>query len=201
MNRRRVKDFCKRLIQKIWGGYRRIDNGKNNKLSIGKNTILEKCRIVYNGDNNTIRIGDNIHLKNCAFVLNDDGNNLEMDSNSSFGRDVCITVEEGTSIIIGSGCQISTGVSIRTSDGHSIFDMKERRRINTARSVIIGNKVWIGENAKILKGANIESNCIIGAGSIVTGQILKSNSVYAGVPARKIKGNVEWVAERVNWLC
>ena len=57
--------------------------------------------------------------------------------------------------------------------------------------------MWIGENAKILKGSIIESSCIIGAGSIVAGQTLRGNSVYAGVPSKQIKENVEWVPDRI----
>lgn len=37
----------------------------------------------------------------------------------------------------------------------------------------------------ILMGADIEDNVIIGAGSVVSGRV-ESNSVYAGVPARKV---------------
>lgn len=49
----------------------------------------------------------------------------------------------------------------------------------------IGNNVFIGMRALILKGVTIGDNVVIGAGSVVTKKI-PSNSVYAGIPARRI---------------
>jgi carbonic anhydrase/acetyltransferase-like protein (isoleucine patch superfamily) len=50
------------------------------------------------------------------------------------------------------------------------------------------DNVMIGINAVILDDAIIESNSIVAAGSVVTkGTIVKTGSVYAGVPAKKVK--------------
>lgn len=54
------------------------------------------------------------------------------------------------------------------------------------RSTRIGNKVSIGSNATILP-VSIADNTVIGAGAVVTKDILKSG-IYAGNPARFIKG-------------
>lgn len=51
--------------------------------------------------------------------------------------------------------------------------------------VVIGNNVFIGMHSIILKGTTIGNNVIIGAGSVVNGKV-ESNSVYAGVPAKRI---------------
>ena len=52
----------------------------------------------------------------------------------------------------------------------------------------INNNVMIGMNAVVLDDAVVESNSIIAAGSVVTkGTIVESGSVYAGIPAKKIK--------------
>ena len=160
--------------------------------------MLEKCLIVFNGNDNTLIIGDNLRLKNIEFVMNDDENSIEIGSSNSFGRNVCIIVEEGTSVTIGVGCQIGSGVSIRTSDGHSIIDMTNKRRINLAKNVVIENCVWIGENVKILKGSHVESNCVIGAGSIVAGKKLNGNSIYVGAPVKQIRENIDWISERIK---
>ncbi len=52
-------------------------------------------------------------------------------------------------------------------------------------TIDIGNNVFIGENATILRNVKIGNNVVIGAGAVVTGDI-EDDSVYAGVPARKI---------------
>ena len=50
------------------------------------------------------------------------------------------------------------------------------------------DNVMIGMNAVILDEAVVESDSIIAAGSVVTkGTIVESGSVYAGIPAKKIK--------------
>jgi len=50
------------------------------------------------------------------------------------------------------------------------------------------DNVMIGMNAVILDDSVVESNSIVAAGSVVTkGTIIKSGSVYAGIPAKKVK--------------
>ena len=67
----------------------------------------------------------------------------------------------------------------------SINDIRSYSRIKHF-VVFIGNNVWIGENVNILPGVFIGDNCIIGAGSVVTGYFL-ANSIIVGNPARVIK--------------
>ncbi|PGM62806.1 transferase [Bacillus cereus] len=55
------------------------------------------------------------------------------------------------------------------------------------KSISIGSNVWLGAGVRVLSGTIIEDNVVIGAGSIVKGRANK-NSLYAGVPAKKIKG-------------
>ena len=51
--------------------------------------------------------------------------------------------------------------------------------------VTIGNNVFVGYDALILKDTTIGDNCIIGARSVVKGNI-PANTVWAGVPAKQI---------------
>lgn len=52
--------------------------------------------------------------------------------------------------------------------------------------IIIEDDVWIGANVTILPGVKIGRNSVIGAGSVVNKSI-DSHSIYAGIPARKIR--------------
>ncbi len=88
---------------------------------------------------------------------------------------------------IGSNCAIARGVTIMDSDLHDIYD-HNNRVINPPSPVNIGNNVWIGENATILKGVTIGNNSIIGSGSVVT-KSFPENSLIAGNPARLIPKN------------
>jgi maltose O-acetyltransferase len=50
--------------------------------------------------------------------------------------------------------------------------------------VIIGDDVFVGTNAMILKGTTIGARSIIGAGAVVAGLDVPPDSVVVGNPAR-----------------
>jgi acetyltransferase-like isoleucine patch superfamily enzyme len=104
-------------------------------------------------------------------------------------------------IEIGSYCLISWNVGIADSDFHPLAPAERlidaqalapflegrppRPKLKTA-PVIIGNNVWIGMNATILKGTIIGDNSVVAAGSVVTKSV-PPNTVVAGNPAVAIK--------------
>lgn len=90
-------------------------------------------------------------------------------------------------INIGEDVIISENVIIRDSDGHDILYEKYKK----SSPINIGNHVWIGLNATILKGVTIGDGAIIAAGAVVTKDV-PSKSLVAGVPAKIIKENIEW---------
>jgi virginiamycin A acetyltransferase len=51
---------------------------------------------------------------------------------------------------------------------------------------IVGNDVWIGQGVTILPGANLGDGVIVGAGSVVAGDV-PPYSVVAGNPAREVR--------------
>lgn len=91
-------------------------------------------------------------------------------------------------IKIGDNFYSSSNVHFITHDG-SVNVLRnlypEYKNIDLFSPIIIGDNVFIGFGATILPGTRIENNVIIGAGSVVKGEI-KSDSVYAGVPAKFI---------------
>ena len=54
------------------------------------------------------------------------------------------------------------------------------------RPVKIGNKVWIGTRAVILKGVTVGDHSVVGAAAVVTKDV-EANTIVAGNPARKIR--------------
>ena len=50
----------------------------------------------------------------------------------------------------------------------------------------IGNDVWIGNNAVILPGVNIDNGAIIAAGAVVTKDV-SPYEIVGGVPAKHLK--------------
>lgn len=73
--------------------------------------------------------------------------------------------------------------------GENISDIHQRvaeRDLDSNKSVIIGNNVWIGEGVAVLPGAKIGNNSIIGSNAVVIGDI-PSNCIAVGVPAKIVR--------------
>lgn len=66
----------------------------------------------------------------------------------------------------------------------------------------IGNDVWVGAGAQILRGVTVGDGAVIGAGAIVTHDV-EPYSIVAGVPAKKIgqRCSDELIAEliKIKW--
>jgi acetyltransferase-like isoleucine patch superfamily enzyme len=96
------------------------------------------------------------------------------------------------SITIGNGGGISWGVMVMDSNFHPIWVGDEPLSQN--EPVTIGDRVYVGARSLILKGADIGSDTIIAAGSVVTGKI-PPNVIAGGVPAKVLRENVRWSME------
>lgn len=118
-------------------------------------------------------------LRNQGVVI---GKNLRLYNHKSIRFDI---TTPGL-ITIGDNVSITADVSILTHDFcSSVFRQKYHDFVPGRSKVVIGNNVYIGQKAIILRGVTIGDNVIIGAGAIVTKDI-SSDSVVAGVPARVV---------------
>ncbi|MBP6872851.1 MAG: acyltransferase [Bacteroidales bacterium] len=76
---------------------------------------------------------------------------------------------------------------IRDSDNHNVL----KEGYVQSKPILIGDNVWIGMRAIILKGVTIGNGSIVAAGAVVTKDV-PPNTVVGGVPARVIRENVSW---------
>lgn len=90
------------------------------------------------------------------------------------------------SVEIGDNCIIGANTIITDSDWHCLKPNNRFTGEIKTSPVIIKNNVFIGANSIILKGTTIGENTIIGAGSVVAGNI-PSNVIAAGNPCKIIK--------------
>lgn len=117
---------------------------------------------------------------------------------------VCISdpvVRIGDRCLIGKGSAIVGHFSIEIGDdvwtGHNVYITDQNHgyeditrpisgQTMPEKPVRIGNGSWLGYGTVVLPGANIGEHVVIGANSVVTGEI-PNHSVAVGAPARVIR--------------
>lgn len=134
----------------------------------------------------TPKIGENCFLAENATIIGD----VEM------GKDCSIWFN---TVLRGDVNSIKIGNLVNIQDGSVLHTLYEKSTIEIGDNVSVGHNVTIhgakicsnvliGMGSVILDNAVIGENSIIAAGAVVTkGTIVEPNSLYAGVPAKKIK--------------
>ncbi|MBQ8228931.1 MAG: hypothetical protein IJZ88_07960 [Clostridia bacterium] len=164
-----------------------LNNVHDNKV-LGKMPVMNNSSITFNGENNILFCEDNVTLVNCNIVFNGNNSviylcssrhayklNVTTNHNSSFyvGRNnyfngvLNAILSEQKHIFIGDDCLFSFGIWLRVADPHLVYDVAEKKRRNLSKSIFLGDHIWIGQSALILKGTHIHSGSIIGALSVV----------------------------------
>ena len=102
-------------------------------------------------------------------------------------------------VIRGDVNSINIGNRVNIQDGAVLHCTYEKTQVRIGDNVSIGHNalvhgctieenVLIGMGAIVMDNVHIEPNCIIAAGAVVLeGTRVESGSVYAGVPAKKVK--------------
>lgn len=133
----------------------------NSKLSRNSFGIIQRVMIRTVGHGAEVIIGDGVGVSGCS-------------------------ISAAQSIHIGNNVLIGSGAIISDSDAHPI-DPQERLRGGGGKScpICIGDNVFIGARAIILKGVTIGEGSVIGAGAVVAKDI-PPFSIAVGNPAKVI---------------
>ena len=146
-----------------------IDALSSEGISFGKNVSIHSyCSLQASGT--LINLGKGIKI----------GNNVGIGRNCHFGG--------AGGIFIGDDTIFGQYVSIH-SENHVFTDChKPIRSQGVSRlGIKIGSNCWIGAKVTILDGAVIGDGCVFAAGALVIAGTYDNNTIYAGVPAKKIK--------------
>lgn len=149
------------------------------------------------------KIGKNFHCGRDTFLWAKD--RLEIGDNFYFGKYSSIETNcgIGNNVIIANhvgivGCydhnyqQVGVPVRLATQIRDSRYDWKGADELT-----VIGNDVWVGYGVIILSGVKIADGCIIAAGALVT-KDTQPYSIYAGVPAKKVKDRFDMEETRTR---
>ncbi|WP_311769797.1 sugar O-acetyltransferase [Listeria booriae] len=127
------------------------------------------------------RVGKNVYME--PNVRCDYGYNIEVGDDFYANFD-CVLLDCAP-IKIGNNCMFAPGVHIYTAY-HPLDAVERNSGLEYAKSVTIGNNVWIGGRSVINPGITIGDNAVVGSGSVVTKDV-PANTVVAGNPARVIR--------------
>ena len=151
--------------------------------TLGESVFIEKNVKILRFPKN-VRIEDNVVLKEGARICSCNENaKVHIGKNTTFGYHSFLFSSE--SIEIGNDCLIAPFVYIVDSDHNIEKEKRINEQANNTAPVKIGNDVWIGTGAKILKGVTIENGAVIAAGAIVKSDV-KAYEIHGGIPAEKI---------------
>jgi len=126
------------------------------------------------------------------------GTNINIESRAYFGSGARVTIGNESSIGVRSfingavsiGDNVMMGPEVLILTSNHCFSRTDIPMIEQGMSdempVFIGNDVWIGQRAVILPGVSIGDGVIIGAGAVVTKDVLPY-SIVAGNPAKIIR--------------
>lgn len=150
-------------------------------------SLLNKLRYHWARRNSSAYIA---YLRSAGISI---GKNVKIFGNMQYAG---IDTTRPSLVKIGDNVQIVSPFTLLTHGFEwSVFRIKYNEVLGSAGRVVIGNNVYIGRDSCILKGVTIGDNVIIGAKSLVNKDI-PSNSVAAGVPAKKIFDLDEYLEKR-----
>jgi acetyltransferase-like isoleucine patch superfamily enzyme len=157
---------------------RRIDSGGHRLLA------APRVSVVNAGPSSRLELGRGVSLREGVRLMFEGGGNGAI----SIGDDVFVNARSEIrceqSISIGAGTTISFDVVIMDTDFHHLDGSLGR-----VAPVVVGEHVWIGARAMVLKGVSIGAGAVVAAGALITRDV-PAGALVAGVPAKVLKTGV-----------
>jgi acetyltransferase-like isoleucine patch superfamily enzyme len=199
--------FLKRPAYRLFFGYqigKRVRVGLSiidakecridDDVKIGHLNVVIRVKRLEIGDHvkighlNLIRGGDEVHLGRYSEIIRMN------EINSMPEPDVVNQIDPR--FFLGDGSIITTGHKIDFTDRVTIgrrsilggrnSSLWTHNRQRT-RPIDIGSFAYIGSEIRIAPGGTLPSRCIVGIGSVITGELTAEGYLIAGVPAKPVK--------------
>lgn len=159
--------MANKIIRLIYNGIRFVGNpAYSNLLALEPSTRISKSAGALLKIGEKFRTRHNVELNVREKAIIQIGNNVFLNSGC------IITARE--KVMIGDNTIFGPNVVVYDND-HMIRNGRIIDNEFETDPIVIGANVWIGAGAIILKGAVIEDNCVIAAGSVVKGKVESNN--------------------------
>jgi acetyltransferase-like isoleucine patch superfamily enzyme len=158
--------------------------------AVGAGLRMERLPYLYGSGR--IVLGDRVRLSGRSAIgfgnRFHDAPELVIGDDTFVGHDCRFDV--AASIRVGRHCLLAGGTRVADHDGHPL-DAADRRAGKpeppaSVRPVVIGDDVWVGARATILKGVTVGDRAVIAAEAVVVKDV-PPDVVVAGNPARVVK--------------
>lgn len=180
---------------------------------VGSRTVLTGAERITVREGGALRIG----LGSFGLSSEDDTSVVRVREGASFHCDGVVSLQRGVRVVVDSGrltighgtnvngigtkilcaqeitigrdCTFSWDVQVLDTDFHAItLDGVEQP---SAAPIRIGDRVWVGTRAIVLKGVTIGDGAVVAAGAVVTKDV-PAGSVVGGMPAKVIGRADSW---------
>jgi acetyltransferase-like isoleucine patch superfamily enzyme len=178
-----------RLVDSVLGWKSR----HSGAVHIGHGTTVAWRRIKHIAGN-SLSVGED-SIVHAGISFEERGGEIRIGSRTFVGRSDLVCYRR---LVIGDDVIMSWGITMVDHDSHSIDWQKRRNDVRdwskcqknwkhiAHAPVVVGDKAWIGFNVSILKGVTIGEGAVVGACSVVTGDI-PAYALAAGNPARVVR--------------
>jgi acetyltransferase-like isoleucine patch superfamily enzyme len=142
-----------------------------------------------------IEIGRRATLRIGRWAWIGHGGEVAIGAKTVIGQDCTISAYQHVSI--GRECILADRVMLIDFD-HGVTEVERPIRLQGIykRDVRVGNNVWVGYGACVLRGITVGDNSIIGTSAVLTRDV-PANAVVGGVPARLIR--MRAAPESMRW--
>ena len=130
-------------------------------------------------DRSTVRIGPDVLLAHdVSLHLRDRGAVIEIGAGTFVNHRTELVAHER--VRIGRDCLLAWDVLVLDSDSHAVDGG------TVTAPVTVGDRVWIGCRATVLKGVTIGDGAVVAAGAVVVHDV-PARALVAGNPARVVR--------------
>lgn len=172
--------------------------GRNNRVVVAPGARVGRLTGQFDGNDGSLTIGTHHNWPGGKWAPAGQWHfRLGEQSSIVIGEDVSctnscvISAVEGTTVTLGDDCMLAADCQIRADDAHAIYDVRSGTRVNTSRSIVIEDHVWLGVGTMVLGGASIGSGSVTGARAVITKPV-PNNAIAAGNPARIVRRDIAW---------